>query len=66
MSATDLTGNTFNVGDIVNVPCEVTAIGGSPQSGVPNLTLRPNYNDPDDTAPTAITTVYANQVIIDR
>lgn len=63
---TDVITNKIVVGDIVNIPCEVTATGGTPQKGVDLLTLKPKYKTPDDSVPSNITSVYATQVIKDR
>lgn len=63
---TDVIANRFDVGDIVNIPCEVTATSGTPQEGVALLTLTPKYTTPDGSAPSTITSVYATQVILDK
>ena len=65
-AATDVIANRFDVGDIVLVPCEVVAVGGSPQSGVANLTLTPRYRTPNDSTPSDITSVYATQVLLSK
>ncbi len=65
MTGTDALGKPFNVGDFVNVVCEVTSVGVTSQEGVPILGLTCKYTTPDGSAVT-IATVYSTQVIIDR
>ncbi len=65
MTGTDNLGNPFGVGDIVNVPCEVTSVGVSSQNGVPILGLTCKYKTPNGSDVT-IATVYSSQTIIDR
>ena len=40
---TDRLQAEINAGDIVNVPCVITAVTGTPQQ--PTLTLTPQYKD---------------------
>jgi hypothetical protein len=63
--ATDNIANVINIGDIVNIPCVITAIGASSQNGVPILGLTAKYNSPNAT-PLTIATAYATQVILDK
>jgi len=65
MEGTDALGKPFGIGDIVNVPCEVTSVGASSQNGVPILGLTCKYTTPDGSTIT-IATVYSSQTIIDR
>jgi hypothetical protein len=62
---TDNIANRFTLGDIVNVPCVVTALS-TPQVGVSLLTLTPKYKTPNGTTPSTITSVYATQVLLDK
>lgn len=50
MATSDATQNQFNVGDVVNVPCIVTAIGGTPQE--PTVTMTTKYDGYDGNADT--------------
>ncbi len=65
MQGTDALGKPFAIGDIVNVPMEVTAIGASSQNGVPILGLTCKYTTPDGSA-ISVATIYSTQTIIDR
>jgi hypothetical protein len=65
MQGTDALGKPFAIGDIVNVPCEVTAIGASSQNGVPILGLTCKYTTPNGSTIT-VATIYSSQTIIDR
>lgn len=56
---TDAIAGQFNVGDVVNVPCVVTAVSGTSQ---PSLTLTTKYKGFAGTTDT-ITGVDSNQVI---
>ena len=46
----DVLGQNFNVGDIVNIPCVVTSIDGSPAApAVQEVNLEARYANPDGT-----------------
>lgn len=61
---TAIGGQPIAVGDIVNVPCVITAITLASLDGVALLTLTPKYPEPDGTDGDSITTVYANEVFL--
>jgi hypothetical protein len=62
MATKDLIAGQFNVGDVVNVPCVVTAIGGT--AAQPALTLTTKY--PGFNGSTDSISVDAVQVITDK
>jgi hypothetical protein len=59
----DVIQSYFDVGSVVNVPCVVSAIGGTPAK--PTLTLVTKYVDFSGNLIT-LTTVDAKQVIVDK
>lgn len=63
MGVTDAVQNEFEVGAIVNVPCEVTAIGGTTAN--PTVTLETKYAGFDGNKDT-LGPINSNQVIIDK
>jgi hypothetical protein len=64
MPYTDGNGESFNVGDVVNVPCTVTATGAA-VLGIPVLTLTSLYKDPNGSAVT-ISTIYTTQTVVKK
>ena len=63
MATSDAIQGQFVVGDIVNIPCVVTAVGGT--TSQPTLTLTTKYVGFAGTTD-EITTVDAKQVIKDK
>ena len=61
MPVQDGQGKWFDVGDIVNVPCEVTAIAGT--TGNPTVTLETKYKG-FNAAVDALGPIDANQVVV--
>lgn len=62
MATSDRIQHQFNVGDVVNVPCVVASVGGTPAA--PTVTLTTKYVGFDDNSDSI--TVDAIQVILDQ
>ena len=63
MPTQDAIQHYFEVGEVVNVPCTVTAVGGT--TAKPTLTLQTKYEGFDGSKDTLADTLDAIQVIKD-